>query len=474
MVQGHLGTTTDMLDWMAPLGELGAVTFGSLVAQMPEVLGRINPNRYEFYAVPLVLAFGIYMAWQVREERRSREVKQEADEAGLNEPPTLHPVIDPAKCIGCGACVNACPEGKVLGLIKDKAELIEPASCIGHGACKTACPANAISLVFGTATRGVDIPYVSPGFETNVPGIFIAGELGGMGLIANAIEQGRQALESISRQDGVGDARRLPLDVVIVGAGPAGISAGLAAREKRLRAVTLEQEEFGGTVAHYPRHKIVMTRPATLPLYGRVNKRKVRKEWLLHLWADVVGRYPTPIRYAERVESVVPHEGGFAVQTSQGYYLTQTVLLATGRRGSPRKLGIPGESLPNVVYKLVDATQYRGSRVLVVGGGDSALESAVALAREGAAVTLSYRGAGFTRGKPANRKALEAAVARGYVQLALESTVAAIHPDCVDLDWSGQPLRIPNDAVIVCAGGVLPGTFLKSLGIAVETKYGTA
>ncbi len=463
-----------MLDWIASLATMGASVLGFIVPDMPQVLAMVDPGSYKFYALLAVPTLAVYVATQMRKERRSQAVKQEAEEAGLTEPPSLHPVIDPAKCIGCGACVKACPEGEVIRLIKDKAELVEPASCIGHGACKTACPADAISLVFGTATRGHEIPYVSPSFETNVPGLFIAGELGGMGLIVNAIEQGRQAMEGIARLDGIGAGRRFPLDGVIVGAGPAGISAGLAAREKGLRTVTLEQEAFGGTVAHYPRNKIVMTRPATLPLYGRVNKRKVRKEWLLQLWSDVVGRFPTPIRYDERVESVVPHEGGFAVYTPQGYYLTRSVLLATGRRGSPRKLDVPGETLAKVVYKLVDPVQYRGQRVLVVGGGDSALETAVALAKERVEVTLSYRGAAFTRAKPISRRHIETAVARGYVQLMLDSSVQAIHPDRVDIDLGGKSIWIPNDAVIVCAGGVLPGAFLKAIGIEVETKYGTA
>lgn len=463
-----------MLDWIAPLGEMGAFAFGALASQMPDVLSRINPNRYEFYGLGVVLALGLYGVHQLWDRRSTLAIKQEAEEAGLNVPPTLHPLIDPAKCIGCGACVRACPEAKVLGLINDKAELIEAASCIGHGACKTACPTDAISLVFGTEARGVEIPFVTPHFESNVPGLFIAGELGGMGLIANAVEQGRQAIAAISGLEGVGETRRFPLDVVIVGAGPAGISAGLAAREKGLRSVTLEQEDFGGTVAHYPRHKIVMTRPVELPLYGAVNKRKVRKEWLLQLWSDVVGRFPTPIRYGERVERVEPYEGGFAVHTPQGYYLTRSVLLATGRRGSPRKLGVPGEESFKVVYNLVDAGQYRGAEVLVVGGGDSALETTALLARAGAAVTLSYRGDIFTRAKPANRKALEMAVERGAVRLMLGSTVQAVHGDSVDLDWAGEPVRLPNDAVVVCVGGVMPGAFLKAIGVAVETKYGTA
>ena len=495
----QFGGSGQMSELLVILADVGLVLQGAIarVASWDSLGNIVNPNRYEFYFGFMAVALGTYIAFQKKEVRRSQAVKQAAEDAGLSEPPSLHPVIDPAKCIGCGACVNACPEGKVIGLINEKAELIEPATCIGHGACKTACPADAISLVFGTATRGIDIPHVSPSFETNVPGLFIAGELGGMGLIANAIEQGRQAVDAIRALDtgvvaGKGAPSRTPnrrphdhvpdgqpetfqLDLLIVGAGPAGISASLAARQHALRTLTVEQECFGGTVAHYPRGKIVMTRPATLPLHGPIRYRKVRKERLIDLWAKIVNQYRLPISYGERVESVVPWNGGFVVTTSHNRYSARSVLLANGRRGSPRKLGIPGEEQPKVVYKLDDPAQYRGLHVLVVGGGDSALEAAATLAAEPQVhVSLAYRGNAPSRAKPQNRKRVDAAEARGFLRVLRNTAVDAIHPDCVDLDCGGRPFRMPNDAVLVCAGGVLPGAFLKDIGVVVETKFGTA
>ena len=366
----------------------------------------------------------------------------------------------------------ACPEGNVLGLIHGKAELIEPTLCIGHGACRAACPFDAISLVFGTEKRGVDLPMVGPDFQTNVPGIYIAGELGGMGLIFNAVEQGRQAVESIAQR---GNPSRLALDLVIVGSGPAGIAASLTARARRLRYVTLEQDSLGGTVAHFPRGKIVMTRPVHLPTVGKIKLRETSKEALLRLWRGIHQRTRLNIRFGEHVQAIEPVNGGFAIRATSNVYHCSSVLLAIGRRGTPRKLGVPGEELPKVVYRLVDPEQYRGRSVLVVGGGDSALEAAVAVAGEpGTSVTLAYRGSAIGRAKAKNRAAVEHLSAERRLDLRLETKTLQIESDKVILEQAGKRFAIRNDVVIVCAGGVLPTEFLKSIGVEVETMHGTA
>jgi thioredoxin reductase/Pyruvate/2-oxoacid:ferredoxin oxidoreductase delta subunit len=435
------------------------------------MLNNFNLTTLLIYGLPFLAVFVWYIARRRRNEREGSARLTEAVEAGLNEPASLHPVIDPRRCLNSMACVAACPEN-AIGIVGGKAQLVNAGACIGHGACMAACPHDAIRLVFGTSKRGMDIPLVKPNFETNVPGVFIAGELGGMGLIRKAVEQGRQAIESIAKLKG----GAFPYDVVIVGAGPAGISASLAAKERKLKFVTLEQEDsFGGTVYHYPRHKVVMTAPVQLPIVGKMKFGKVSKESLLEFWMGVVKRTGLKINFVERMEGVRRDRQGFAVKTSRQEYRTRSILLAVGRRGTPRKLGVKGEAQPKVVYRLIDPEQYRGQHVLVVGGGDSALEAAVACAQErGTSVTLSYRSEAFSRVKQKNRELLQQAEAAGKLKVLLSSNVEEIGADTVRLDRGGKKIRLKNDAVIVCAGGVLPTPFLKEIGVQVDTKYGTA
>jgi thioredoxin reductase/ferredoxin len=430
------------------------------------------------YVVPSLALLGWYLYSRAAKERASIAAMEEAIALSLTEPPTLHPAIDINKCIGCRSCVAACPEQHshtVLGMIKGKARLVGPSSCIGHGACKTACPVDAIELVFGTEQRGVDIPYVNPNFETNVPGIFIAGELGGMGLIRNAVEQGRQALESIRSLDGFGQSDRY--DVVIIGAGPAGFAASLGAKKAGMKCLTVEQDSLGGTVAHFPRGKLVMTQPAELPIVGKMNFKETTKEKLLEFWQGVESKTGLTVNYEERVSAITPASAGpgFVVTTTKDTYETRAVLLTIGRRGTPRQLGVQGEELSKVVYRLVDPEQYRGQKVLVVGGGDSALEAAHSIAEEqGTKVTLSYRSAAFTRAKPKNREKVESMASAGSLQLLMNSNVKEIRGDSVLIEQEGNLVPIANDAVIVSAGGILPTGFLKEIGITVETKFGTA
>ncbi|MDZ4076088.1 MAG: NAD(P)-binding domain-containing protein [Hylemonella sp.] len=429
-------------------------------------------NYLYVYLIAILIIITLYLRRYFRKHAQDVAALEVAVQSGLAEPASLHPIVDPSRCMGSGACAKSCPE-EALGVINGKMALKNAAACIGHGACLAACPTEAITLVFGTEKRGIDIPNISPDFETNVPGIFIAGELGGMGLIRKAAQQGRDAIAAIRKKLGGGQA---DFDVVIVGCGPAGLSAGLSAIHHKLRYKVIEQEDsLGGAVFHYPRQKIAMTAPFELDLVGKVKFTEVQKEKLIDFWMDIVKKTGLKISFRERMETIDKDNGRFVVHTNRGKYTARTVLLAMGRRGTPRKLEVPGEESAKVTYRLIDPAQYQGQAVLVVGGGDSALEAAIALSQgEGTDVTLSYRSEAFARVKQKNRMLLEQQQKAGRIRVLLKSNVRSIDETLVIIDTDGIPQRYRNDAVIVCAGGLLPTPVLQKIGIEFNTKFGTA
>jgi thioredoxin reductase (NADPH) len=428
---------------------------------------------YAIVAVLCLVVVGIYIRKQIRESRITSEKIIKAKEEGLFEPISLHPVIN-HNCIKSGACIEACPEHDVLGIVNGRATTINASRCIGHGACFHACPTQAITLNIGTAKRGVDLPHVSQNFETNVPGIFIAGELGGMGLIRNAVEQGRQATENIVKA--LSKNHGANYDLVIVGAGPAGISASLAAKQHNLKSILLEQDTLGGTVFTFPRAKIVMTSPMDLPLHGKVKFYQTSKSELLELWKTVLDKNNISIKEKTKVESIVSENGHFKINTLSGeQYTSKAVLLSIGRRGTPRKLNVPGEDSEKVAYRLLEPENIEGKNILVVGGGDSAIESALLLA-DNNKVTLSYRSEAFSRIKPMNSSRINDAIANGLIDVKFGSNVISIDKEVVILSDGKdvENIKLKNDLVYIFAGGELPTQFLEKAGIKITKKFGEA
>lgn len=394
-----------------------------------------------------------------------------AKSEGLFEPVSLHPYIDLNICIGSAACIKACPEKDILGLIDNKVTVINGSNCVGHGACFHACPVEAISLRIGTETRGVDLPHVSQNFESNIAGIYIAGELGGMGLIKNSVEQGQQAIESMLKRNRKSGSD--VFDVAIIGAGPAGIAASLAAKKHNLSSITLEQDSLGGTVYTFPRAKVVMTSPMDLPLFGKVKLTDTSKDELLALWTKVTTENNLNIKVNTKVNEIKPQSNGtFKLITNVGdEYISNNVLLAIGRRGSPRKLNIVGEDLPKVAYRLLEPERIFKKQIFVVGGGDSAIESALLL-KDQNTVTLSYRGDKFSRLKPKNRENIEQAVADKSLTVILNSDLVSISEKAVLIKTNEGIREVENDLVYIFAGGELPTQFLQNAGIEITKRFG--
>ena len=427
------------------------------------------------YGFAILLILGILLIYIKKQRRESKivDVKIEyAKSEGIYEPVSLYPVVDPNRCIKSGACIEACPEHDILGIRNGKATIINASLCIGHGACLRACPVEAISLWIGTEKRGVDLPDISSTFETNVQGVFIAGEIGGMGLIKNAVTQGKEAVENIVKT--IKKETKADYDLIVVGAGPAGISATLAAKKNNLKVLTLEQGTLGGTVFTFPRSKIVMTTPMDLPLFGKVRFRETSKTELLNLWNTVLSKNDIVIKENSKVEAIVPEGKIFKVHTVGGeVFTTQTVLIAIGRRGTPRKLNIPGEETEKVAYRLLEPEEIKGKNIVVVGGGDSAIESALLLADQNK-VTLSYRGNVLNRLKARNAEQIKKAIQNNLLDVKFNSNIVSIEKDTISYTTNGsnEILKIKNDLVYIFAGGELPTHFLKKIGIDVTTKYG--
>jgi len=434
-------------------------------------------EKVGIYSLVLLLCLIVVIIYLRKQKRESKTVEKKIARAkldGMYEPVSLHPVIDANRCIRTGACITACPEHDIIGIKDGKATTINASKCIGHGACFHACPTEAIILVIGTEKRGVELPHVNQNFETNVPLIYIAGELGGMGLIKNAVEQGRQAVDNIVKT--LKRNHQATYDLIIIGAGPAGISASLTAKKHQLKFLTLEQDTLGGTVYTFPRQKIVMTSAMDLPLYGKVRLFETNKSELLDLWLSALQKNDISIKENTKVESIIPENGHFIIETLLGEHITaKTVLLAIGRRGTPRKLGIPGEMQEKVAYRLLEPEDISGKNIMVIGGGDAAIESALLLADQNK-VTLSYRSEAFNRLKSKNNEKIREAMAAGHVNVLFNTNPIHINKDSVVLATSnaGEELYIDNDLVYIFAGGELPTQFLEKAGIQITKKFGEA
>jgi len=395
------------------------------------------------------------------------ERKKEASDLGIDQPRGQYPMINRSLCIGCGACVEACPEGDVLGVVWGTAEVINGERCVGHARCEVVCPVGALKVGLGDVKSRPDIPVLSEMNETSVPGIFIAGELSGISLIRHAIAQGTKVANEINRRTSNGYKVPNQYDMLIVGAGPAGVSAALVAKQYGLKCVILDQNDVGGTILHYPRRKMVMTQPVEIPMHGKLTQSEYSKEELLELWQELCQNNQLEIHARQSVNKIIRTDDGHVVLTTDGLqYHTTNVVLAMGRRGTPRKLDVPGEDLPKVLYSLIDAQSYQNQHILIVGGGDSAVEAAIGLARQkGNTVSISYRKNKFFRIKKKNEDKVTELIKSKSIIPYFDSQVKEIKAKSIVIACGNSVIEIPNDFVIIQAGGIPPYEMLKDIGI---------
>ncbi len=439
----------------------------------------------------LILFLTLVLLLLLRRRSELNEMSQrisdlaEAKDKGSHKARLQYPHIDLSRCFGCGTCVRACPEEGVLDLVHGQSVVIHGARCVGHGLCAKECPLGAIDITLGNLKNRSDIPALTEKLEvTDVSGLFLAGEVTGYALIRTAISHGTAVVDEVANRirstQGSRNGRSKAqngnvLDLCVVGSGPAGLAAALQAKAHNLRFLALDQEVLGGTVAKYPRRKLVMTQPVALPLYGKLKRTSYSKEELMELWGNLVSKYQLPIHTGQEFLGLEKtSDGNFLVKTSKGEHQSRFVCLALGRRGTPRKLGVPGEDLPKVTYNLIDAQSYQGRRLLVVGGGDSAIEAALGLSEQpGNHVTLSYRKAAFFRIKARNETRLAEARQKGTLECIFASEVEEITPTAVRIRVKSEAEKpvervLDNDEMFIMAGGIPPFKLLEASGVSFD------
>ena len=434
----------------------------------------------------------------------SRISKEDLERLDPDRPDYPHPVIFPERCIGCHACVDACPHD-VLAIVNGIASPVASDQCMEDTACQVECPVNPKACIVVNTTKKIKprpVPVRDPSFMTNVPGVYIIGDVSGTPLIKNAANEGADVIKDIAHElnNGAGAEPKAEVDVVIVGIGPAGLSAAIAAKQFKLRYVGIEQDKVLATIDAYPRGKYVFFKPETMDSHGaiEVNGAGEQREKILDSWTGAMKTNGVVINEGESCKSVKKAEDGdyFVVQSEKGLarektsYRARRIVLALGNRGTPMKLRVPGEEIKitragrtedKVKYKLTDPEVHRKNWVIVVGAGNSAIEAAVDLVARRNGDQIAFRSddeinevALVIRSdmkndlKFLNKLQVYQCIDEGKVKAYFGTAIKEIRDAEVVLmnaRTGEEKTTLPNDYIFAMIGGDRPTKFLESIGI---------
>jgi thioredoxin reductase (NADPH) len=431
-------------------------------------------------AVILVAAVGLpFVFREIRKKRRAGELSERIiplsalSEADITKIQSLHPggkktypAVNRGACIGCGSCVQSCPQKTVLAVIRGKSTLVNPLACRCCGECERSCLTGGLKIVEHGKKIKIRVPRTDENHQSNIEGIYIVGSLTGAGLIKEAINQGRAAVNHIVK----GALPPALPTVLVIGAGPAGLSAMLSCRKFGLPVLCFEKDLTANTIRNFPKKKILMAEPVEMPIAGPLWVGDSSREELLEAWERMLAKAGACITTGSLLEKIEKTGGRFQVTISGKPYSCDKVILAMGNRGVPRKIGVAGEDGPNVFYNLLEADEFSGSTVTVIGAGDSAIETALALQRNGCQVTMLVRGDGFPKAKAKNQERIDQARAAGLVGIHFNSQPLEIGADVVSFSTDGRTHHEKSDAVFIMVGGELPFDLLESFGIAIVEK----
>jgi thioredoxin reductase len=421
-----------------------------------------------------------------------------------NGPQYPHPVIFPDRCIGCHACVEACPHD-VLAIVGGIATVVARDQCMEDTSCQVECPVNPKACVVVNTTKKIrsrPAPVRDAAFMTNVPGCYIIGDVSGTPLIKNAANEGADVIKHIARElsDGTPPEPKADVDVAIVGIGPAGLSAAIAARQHKLNCVGIEQDTVLSTIEAYPKGKYIFFKPDSMPSRGSISVEGAgeQRELILESWLGAMKSSGVVINEAESCKSVKRAGDGdyFTVQTERGLekekvtYRARRVVLALGNRGTPMKLRLPGEEMKvtrhgrtedKVKYKLADPDAYKGRKIIIVGAGNSAIEAAVELVAHRHGDRLSFRHADEINEvtlvirsdlkndlKFGNKLQVYQCIDEGKIKVYFGTAIKEISDAEVVLMNSRTnevKATVANDYIFAMIGGDRPTRFLEAIGI---------